>query len=54
MILNVPITQNILDTVTFQLVDQDNNSINMGVHNPDTDVPERWSLRCIIKEESKI
>jgi len=49
----VPITQNILDTITFQLVDQDNNSINMGVHDV-TDVPELWSLRCIIKEESKI
>ena len=50
----VPVTQSVLDTITFQLVDQDNNNINMGVHDQDTDVPERWSLRCIIKEYDKI
>ena len=49
----VPVTQSVLDTITFQLVDQDNNNINMGVHD-ESDVPERWSLRCIIKEYDKI
>ena len=28
----VPVTQNILDTITFQLVDQDSNPLNLGVH----------------------
>ena len=49
----VPVTQNMLETIIFQLVDQDNNPLNMGVHESD-DVPERWSLRCVIKEYDKI
>ena len=50
----VPVTQNVLDTITFQLVDQDNKSLNLGIHDPATDDPERWSMRIIIKEDSKI
>lgn len=50
----VPVTQNILDQITFQLVDQDNNVLNLGVHDVNSDDPERWSLRVIIKSEDKI
>ena len=28
----VPVTQNVLDTITFQLVDQDNKSLKLGIH----------------------
>ena len=49
----VPVTQTVLDTISFQLVDQDNKEINMGVHEQD-DTAELFSLRIIIKEESKI
>lgn len=49
----VPVTQNILDQISFQIVDQDNNSINMGKHTGD-DTYERWSARIIIKELDKI
>ena len=49
----VPVTQNVLDTITFQLVDQDNRLLNLGIHDP-TDEPERWSLRIVIKSEDKI
>ena len=50
----VPVTQNILDQITFQLVDQDNSTLNLGVHDINSDDPERWSLRVIIKSEDKI
>jgi len=46
----VPVTQNVLDTMTFQLVDQDLNMLNLGVHD-ETDPPERWSARIIIVDE---
>ena len=52
--LYVPVTQNILDTITFQLVDQDGKILNMGVHDSTTDTPELWSMRLIIKESDKI
>ena len=51
--LYVPVTQSVLDTITFQLVDQDNREINLGVHDQ-TDSPERWSMRSIIKSEEKL
>ena len=47
----VPITQNILDTITFQLVDQDNRELNLGIHDVLTDKPERFSMRIIIVDE---
>ena len=47
-------TQNILDTITFQLVDQDYESINMGVLDPVHDVPERWSARIIIVDSDLV
>ena len=50
----VPVTQNVLDTITFQLVDQDNHILNLGVHDPTTDEPERWSMRVILRNEEKI
>ena len=50
----VPVTQNVLDTITFQLVDQNNNILNLGVHDPTTDEPERWSMRVIFRNEDKI
>ena len=50
----VPITQNILDTITFQLVDQDYKSINLGVLDPIHDVPERWSARIIIVDSDLV
>ena len=50
----VPITQNILDTITFQLVDQDYNNINLGVIDTVFDVPERWSARIIIVSEDLV
>ena len=43
----VPVTQNILDTITFQLVSQDNQELNLGVHDA-SDKPELWSMRCVI------
>ena len=46
----VPIKQNILDTITFQLVDQTGKAINMGMNNIG-DVAELWSMRVIIVEE---
>lgn len=46
----VPVTQNNLDTIIFQLVDQNNNPINMGIIDPTIDTPERWSARIIIKQ----
>ena len=46
----VPVTQNVLDTMTFQLVDQDNNILNLGVHDV-SDPPERFSMRVIIVPE---
>ena len=49
----VPVTQNVLDTITFQLVDQDNKELNLGVHDPLTDEPERWSMRIVIKSDDK-
>ena len=49
----VPVTQNVLDTITFQLVDQDNHILNLGVHDPTTDEPERWSMRVILRNEDK-
>ena len=49
----VPVTQNVLDTITFQLVDQDNTSLNLGIHDT-LDKPERWSMRVILKSEDKI
>ena len=52
--LYIPVTQNVLDTITFQLVDQDFNPINMGVNDPATDAPERWSMRIIIVPEELI
>ena len=51
--LYVPVTQSVLDTITFQLVDQDNREINLGVHDL-SDAPERWSIRIIIKSEENI
>ena len=50
----VPVTQNILDTITFQLVSQDNQELNLGVHDINSDKPELWSMRCVIKELDKI
>ena len=50
----VLVTQNILDTIIFQLVDQDNHVLNLGVHDVTTDEPERWSMRVILKNEEKI
>ena len=47
----VPVTQNILDTITFQLVSQDNQELNLGVHDVNTDKPELWSARIIIVDE---
>ena len=44
----VPVTQNILDTITFQLVDQENRELNLGVHDINSDKPELWSMRCVI------
>ena len=46
----VPIKQNILDSITFQLVDQTGKAINMGLNNPN-DTVELWSARIIIVEE---
>ena len=54
MCIYVPVTQNVLDTITFQLVDQDNKSLNLGIHDPATDDPERWSMRVILKSEQQI
>ena len=51
--LYIPVTQNVLDTITFQLVDQDFKEINLGVNN-EFDVPERWSMRIIIVPEELI
>ena len=48
-----PVTQNVLNTITFQLVDQDNTSLNLGIHDA-LDKPERWSMRVILKSEDKI
>ena len=50
----VPITQTILDTIIFQLVDQDYKSINLGVIDPIADVPERWSARIIIVSDDLV
>ena len=50
----VPVNNSILDTITFQLVDQDGNELNMGVHEVEIDKPERWSMRVIIKEIDKV
>ena len=47
----VPVSQNVLDTMTFQLFDQDGNLLNLGVHDTDSDPPERWSARIIIVDE---
>ncbi len=49
----VPVTQNILDTITFQLVDQDNHELNLGVHDA-SDKPERFSMRVIIVPEELV
>ena len=51
--LYIPVTQNVLDTITFQLVDQDFKEVNLGVNN-EFDVPERWSMRIIIVPEELI
>ena len=50
----VPVATTILDTITFQLVDQNNNILNLGVHDPTTDKPEKFSMRIVIKEYDKI
>ena len=49
----VPVTQNVLDTITFQLVDQDNTSLNLGIHDT-LDEPERRSMRVKLKSQDKI
>ena len=49
----VPVTQNILDTISFQLVDQTGKPINMGVNN-NGDTAELWSARIVIVEEDKV
>jgi hypothetical protein len=49
----VPVSQDVLETITFQLVDQDSNPINMGIHE-ESDKPERWSARIVIVDETKI
>ena len=46
----VPVSQNVLDTMSFQLTDQDGNILNLGVHDA-SDPPERWSARIIIVDE---
>ena len=50
----VPVTQNILDTISFQLVDQTGKPINMGVNNNDGDTAELWSARIVIVESDKV
>ena len=52
--LYVPVSQNLLDTIYFQLVDQNSNPINMGIIDPTTDTPELWSARVTIKEFDKL
>ena len=49
----VPITQNVLDTITFQLVDQDSKAINLGVNAP-SEQYESFSARIIIVSEDKV
>lgn len=49
----VPVSQIILDTITFQLVDQNNNILNLGVHDS-SDSAEKWSMRIVIKPYEKI
>jgi hypothetical protein len=48
----VPISDPSLSNITFQLVDQNNNPINVGVIDGSTDTPELWSARICIKEDS--
>ena len=49
----VPITQNILDTITFKLVSQDGDEINLGVNTVGGKY-EKWSMRIVIIDESKV
>ena len=42
-----------LDNINFQLVDQDNIPINVGIIE-DGDLPEKWSARIVIKEDKYI
>jgi len=49
----VPVTQQILDTISFSLVDQTGKPINMGYNNPG-DTVELWSARIVIVEENKV
>ena len=49
----VPVTQNILDTISFQLVDQLGKPINMGVNN-NGDTAELCSARIVTVEEDKV
>jgi len=49
--LRVPVCQPLLDNIQFQLTDQNNNPINMGITNAATDTPELWSARIIIAED---
>jgi len=48
----VPISDPALSNMTFQLVDQNNNPINVGVIDGSTDVPELWSARIVIREDN--
>ena len=48
--MRVPVCQPLLDNIQFQLTDQNNNPINMGITDPATYTPERWSARIIISE----
>ena len=50
----VAVSQNLLDTISFQLVDQLGQPINLGIIDPTTDIPELWSARIIIKEFDKL
>ena len=50
MVLKVPVCQSLLDNITFQLVSQDFTPINLGVIDPTTDIPEKWSARIAIEE----
>ena len=49
----VPATQNVLDKITFKLVDQYNRSLNLGIRDI-LDEPERLYTRVILKSEDKI
>ena len=47
--LEVPVTKYLLDNLTFELVDQSFNPINMAVNTPGA-TPEKWSMRVAITE----